>query len=311
MGKYYKLYITRNDGFNGRVELEEGSILKNLNINRLGYTFGRFYLDQDLTKEIKEMPSKDTKVFVWWKEEAKPSNFFYTIKGNKVTITKYIGSDVFLVIPEYIKNKRVTKITGEAFINSKVVSVTIPKYVELIQNSTFKSSNYLTEVINKSKLKFTRRSNTYGIFTHAWIIKDKGLTELNQVGDYIFSSFGEDYNYLMRYIGENSNIILPNNYNGKNYTIHMNAFNQCKNLRNVVVPDDVRGNIREDAFYKCPNLVSVTIGRNVGYIAISTFTDCHKLSKIINRSKSNISFNKYKGFGYLDINYDKVTVEIE
>ena len=75
---------------------------------------------------------------------------------------------------------------------------------------------------------------------------------------------------MLAYLGKESNVILPDNYNGQNYFIANYAFYDCLNLTSVTIPDGVVG-IGESAFYGCSSLASVTIPNSVTSIGKDAF----------------------------------------
>lgn len=78
----------------------------------------------------------------------------------------------------------------------------------------------------------------------------------------------EDYN------GE-SNFVIPEKFT----KIDNDAFYKCKNLVSITVPDGVI-RINSGAFYKCENLVSVTLPDGLTYISDHAFFGCTSLTKI-------------------------------
>ena len=78
----------------------------------------------------------------------------------------------------------------------------------------------------------------------------------------------------------NSNVIIPDEYNGKAVTsIGNNAFINCSSLASVEIPGSVTS-IGEFAFSGCKKLSSIIIGSNVSSIGNSAFDDCSFLSKV-------------------------------
>ena len=70
--------------------------------------------------------------------------------------------------------------------------------------------------------------------------------------------FYEDGNkcYLVGYIGNKTDITLPESYNGKNYEIYEHAFSDCDSLTSVVIGEGVTS-IGYAAFYNCTSLTSI------------------------------------------------------
>ena len=125
------------------------------------------------------------------------------------------------------------------------------------------------------KLNFTKLNNCY---------------YLNKDG-YLFYTYGGT-NYLVNYIGTDSNITLPVNYNNKNYVIHQYAFARNKNILSVTIPDSITS-IGDRAFVVCSNLMIITIGNNVTSIDGYAFYNCTSLvsATFKNTSNWNVSSN--------------------
>lgn len=82
-------------------------------------------------------------------------DFEYTLEDDYTcTITKYNGSAANITIPSTIYGHKVCKIGYESFEdNNNIRSVTIPKYVEIIDNGAFKGCHSLNSVTFPSGLK--------------------------------------------------------------------------------------------------------------------------------------------------------------
>ncbi len=93
---------------------------------------------------------------------------------------------------------------------------------------------------------------------------------------YTFISYNGKY-YLTGYTGSDSDITLPEYYNGQPYAIYSNAFRGNTTLTSVVIPAGVTA-IGDYAFYGCTNLQSITVGEDVTYIGQYAFYGCTKLS---------------------------------
>jgi hypothetical protein len=85
------------------------------------------------------------------------TDFVYTETANAITITKYQGAGGDVIIPEQINGKPVTAIgTGNAFVSSSITSVTIPKSVTSIDDSSFfNSSNLMAIKVDTDNTAYT------------------------------------------------------------------------------------------------------------------------------------------------------------
>ena len=114
----YTLTIIKNDGNQTTASLKyEANLLEKLSIARNNFSVGGYFSDINLSNEIKNMPSQNTTVYVWWQEEVKPLYLTYT-GSSSITISAYSGSFTKLQIPKYIGNKLVTTISASAFANN-------------------------------------------------------------------------------------------------------------------------------------------------------------------------------------------------
>ncbi|MBQ9085097.1 MAG: leucine-rich repeat domain-containing protein [Clostridia bacterium] len=219
--------------------------------------------------------------------------------GNGVTS---IGSSAFgyctgltrVTIPD-----SVTSIDHFAFSScTNLTSVTIPDSVTNINERAFSSCYKLVEVINHSLLNIVAGSSNYGDVAYYAIDVHQGESKIIKKDDYIFYTYN-GVNYLVGYTGDDTELTLPESYNGENYEIYKYAFYECTSLTSVTIPDSVT-RIGSYAFYNCTSLTSVTIGNGVTSIGSSAFEDCYKLVEVINISSLNIvagsSYNGYVAY---------------
>ena len=91
---------------------------------------------------------------------------------------------------------------------------------------------------------------------------------LETVNDYIFMTFKNEH-YLIGYIGLQSEITLPNDYNGNSYGIYPYAFYRNKQITKVEISNKVTS-IGSRAFENC-NLLNVDIPDSVVSIGENAF----------------------------------------
>ena len=197
-----------------------------------------------------------------------------------------------LYIPEGI-----TSIGDYAFWNcSGLTSITIGENVANIGDSAFDGCYKLVEVINNSSLNIVTDSWDYGgIGAYAQEVHN-GASKVVKQNDFLFYE-GNGVNYLITYLGNQTALTLPNNYNNQNYELYWASFNDCHTITSVTIGNGVT-NIA-DAFYGCQNLETVTLmGNTLTSIGGYAFSNCSKLTNItIGNSITTID---YSAFEYCD-----------
>lgn len=83
------------------------------------------------------------------------------------------------------------------------------------------------------------------------------ITANGQIGDFFFYKTA-----LVAYVGDQSELALPEDYNGEKYMIGDGAFRDNTHLTSVFIPASVTG-IEENAFDGCGNLASLTMASPV------------------------------------------------
>ena len=176
--------------------------------------------------------------------------------GNGVTsIGKYAfyycGSLTSVVIGD-----SVTSIRGYAFEYCKnLTSVTIGNSVANIGADAFKGCYKLVEVIDHSSLGIIKGSSSNGYVGYYAKEVHTGESKIKTLNEYLFYRYNE-VNYLLVYVGDEKELVLPESYNGNNYGIYDYAFCDCSSLTSVVIPDSVTS-IGSYAFSTCYSLTSI------------------------------------------------------
>ena len=149
--------------------------------------------------------------------------------------------------------KSVTSIGSRAFYNcSALISISIPNSVTEIKDGAFEGCTRLSTVINMSPLNFTKGSTDYGYVAY---YATQVLNNASEVDGYLFGTY-DGRNFLGGYLGNESELILPENFNGERYEIANYAFYSRTNLTSIIIPEGVTG-IGNYAFYGCENLKTV------------------------------------------------------
>ena len=202
-----------------------------------------------------------------------------TIGDNVTSIEKYTFSGCSSLTNIVIPNN-VTTISKNAFENCiNLTSVTIGNNVTSIEGYAFYNCYKLVEVINKSSLNIISGDYANGkVGSYAKTVHN-GDSKIVKKDNYIFITGDDGVNYLIEYIGNASDLILPESYDGEYYAINDYAFYKTDNLKSIKIPDCVTS-IGEYSFRNCTNLASVTIGDNVTSIEKYTFSGCSSLTSV-------------------------------
>ena len=201
---------------------------------------------------------------------------FVTIGDSVTTLGDYAFSYCYRLAKVVIGNG-VTKISDHAFYYSAgLMSVTLGANVSEIGDQAFAWCQKIYEVYNLS----ASFSNLYEISTR---IKDvytqsDAPSKLTVTDDgYVF--YNDDTPILMGYVGDETDLILPNDFNGKSYVLNIYAFYGFSNLTSVVIADGIT-EISRFAFANCGNLTSIVIPSSVTSIESSAFSSCTSLQTV-------------------------------
>ena len=192
------------------------------------------------------------------------------------TLMKYADgkTEGIFVIPD-----GVTDIGYYAFNMMKnIVSITIPNSVTIIGTYAFQGCDKLVEVINQSAISFTKGSSDHGYIAQNALVIHNGQSKITNIDNYLFYTHGEA-NYLLGYVGNDTDLTLPNSYNGENYEIYHHAFFERADITSVIIPNSVTS-IGQRAFCVCTGLISITIPDSVTTIGEVAFFKCSSLTSI-------------------------------
>lgn len=217
-----------------------------------------------------------------------------------------------------------------------LTTFTLTKNISSIEQYAFFECNNLVEIINYSNLKLKLGSQTYGsIAEYAKLISETNNYKSNIINqdDYLFYNDNDNY-YLLCYIGDNYNLVLPESINGHSYELNNGAFSHnnaiktivfpncitkvrsrefefCDNLEKVVLSDSIV-EIGDHAFYLCMNLKDITLSKNLESIGDGAFSSCSSLQSIqLNRSLKKIGTNVFPINGDFKIYYNGTKEEFD
>ena len=216
----------------------------------------------------------------------------------------YCSSLASITLPE-----GVTSIESYAFSGcSSLTSITLPESVTSIGWYAFSSCSRLYKVINYSNLSLSAGSSEHGSVAYyaKQIIKGN---ELTTVGDFQFVASNGVY-CLANYIGQETEVVLPDNYNGASYDIGNCALCGCNSFASVTLPESITS-IGDYAFYGCNSLASVTIPNGVLSIGSNAFSTPKKVIWLTNTpptgyANANGSINYVANDQYTNLSNTKV-----
>ena len=181
-----------------------------------------------------------------------------------------------IILPE-----TVTVIKDKAFSScSSLLSITIPEGVTSIQGEAFYGCGRLFEVYNLSpslSIEKKAKSNGYVGYYAKAIHNSLGDSIIETIDGCIFICDDNSEYYLIKYVGNASNLILPDNILGHNYSIYKGVFYNNTNLVSVTIPYGVK-EIGDSAFDRCENLTNVEIPDSVTNIGRGAFAFCKNLT---------------------------------
>lgn len=214
-----------------------------------GYTFSHWYPSTP-PFAITEENLSFTAVFINENESIYVADeYSFSSDGITATIDSYWGTDTNVCLPETVVGFSVTGTNVNVF-PENVLQVTIPASITNINTYTFNSAT------NLQKIVVDKKNTTYTDINGVLYSKDKStLVRLPIAYQDTF-----DFEDNITIIGDN-------------------AFQKCKNLISVVIPNSVTS-IGAYAFSGCSNLTSISIPDNLMSISFAAFSNCTSLSYV-------------------------------
>ena len=204
--------------------------------------------------------------------------FAFDSTENAYSISKYNGNEALLEIPSTYNGYPVTGIGRGAFKNCyTLTSITIPKSITHIYNTSFTDCFKLVEVVNYSDFTIGTGLVTNGVVVSAWNVQRDG-SEIVNIDGFLFGT-KDTVHYLLGYIGNATELTLPQDYKGEEYRIYKYAFYSRTDLRSITIPKNVT-QIGDYAFYGCAGLMHVTCSGSITKIGGYAFAHCTGLMHV-------------------------------
>ena len=185
----------------------------------------------------------------------------------------------------------VTSIGHSAFRDCySLTSIEIPSSVTSIGDYAFDGCTSLKTVVNLSNLTFSKGSSNNGDVAY---YADKVINASNGFidGDFVWYE-NESGMSLAGYLGNATELTLPADYNGDNYTIGADAFKDNTTITSIVIPGSVTS-IRSSAFSGCSGLTSVEIPNSLTSIGNYAFSGCTGLTSVEFNAENCTSMGDY------------------
>lgn len=185
-----------------------------------------------------------------------------------------------------------------------LITITIPESVTYVSERAFLRCYSLMEIYNRSSEDVCAEFPCH-------VITDPTESCIKNVGDYVFYDNGTDV-YLVKYLGNETEITLPKYGDSIPYTIYSYAFYDTvretykpfiyqamagghTTITSVTIPDYVTG-IGECAFGGCILLKSVIIPKSVTKMGAYVFNGCNSIKVYCEAKTAPVDWNMYWNF---------------
>lgn len=211
---------------------------------------------------------------------------YETIGGNAF-ITGFSGSDAVVIIPSEIDGKKVTGISGNAFIGDEDITVVvIPDSVTSIGDKAFSACPSLTTVtigsgVNEiGSMAFSACPTLQSFFVSS---ENKTYTSRDGI---LFEG-----TELVSYAGGNDAVIPDGTV-----SVRRGAFTGKTEIYSVIFPDKGLLSLGDYSFSGCTSLEQVNIPDTVTYTGAGCFAGCYNLEEVfLSRTCTSVSERSFFG----------------
>lgn len=215
-------------------------------------------------------------------------NYKYIIEGGGATVTKYLGTEGAVIIPDTIEGYQVLRIGNSAFYDKDTIGkITLGSYVTSIGDYAFRGCNALGSVSMNDGLK----KIGYGAFAYCTALSSAVIPDSVTIlssdtySDGLFAGctaltnvvIGSGVTAIPRSAFLTCSALSSVEIKGAVTTIERSAFNSCS-LSSINLPDSVT-TIGMRAFRDCDNLTSINFPSSLETIGDEAFYDCAALKE--------------------------------
>lgn len=189
-------------------------------------------------------------------------NYKYRKSSDCIEITKYIGKEKNVTIPQEIEGLKVSYIGNNAFENSDIVTVKMPDTILEIREQAFR---YCT---NLEKIEFSQKCEKLGRESFSYCKKITSAELPNSVVEMEARTF----------FGCSSltTVTLPDAIK----VLHGKCFKKCTKLKEIRIPESVES-IHLECFSGCTSLKNVDMPENLKETQAGVFKYCKSLNSIV------------------------------
>lgn len=242
-----------DNGFKQESDLDESIVVENQ--------------AEDVVNSLSESESELTTAA---EKEYTSGNYKYVILGGGLKITKYIGSEGSVVIPDTISDYQVTAIGDRAFQGQKSIGkIAMGNYVESIGSYAFENCQALGTITLNSGLKSIGR----GAF-----ISCSALSCVT-IPDSVNTLFDDGYSYSRDGVFANCTALKTAVIGSGVTVIPDDLFYKCESLNNVSLRGEVT-KIGDYAFNSCKSLSVINLPDSISTIGSAAFAYCQKITDL-------------------------------